>query len=99
MPKSAAKEGTEALSHCCSDKHDGSAEAELSPSHISTDDCQREPGDARGARSSPASPRAHPTASAKHDTVRGKKQNSFSPPRRIAFIAAPQHFPAFLSLA
>lgn len=33
---------------CCSDKPDGSTEAELSSSAIFRDDCQREPGDARG---------------------------------------------------
>lgn len=60
---------------CCRDKPDGSIETELSPSHIFRDDCQREPGDARGARSNPASPRAHPTH-AKRDTVRGKPSRS-----------------------
>lgn len=81
MPKFAAKEGTEAVSHSAAVTNPMAAlkqsSAPLPSSGMIVKGSLGMPG-GRDAQNNPLSPKTHPTASAKHDTVRGKPSRSKS---------------------
>lgn len=81
MPKFAAKEGTEAVSHSAAVTNPMAAlkqsSAPLPSSGMIVKGSLGMPG-GRDAQNNPLNPQTHPTASAKHDTVRGKPSRSKS---------------------